>query len=133
MSKAIKLTKTDLEYLKFGGATRFRNQLESVRIQHESLSDALLQIVPFQINTPQLFVDHDTSALTPEQVRTLNLLCGVAGETGYKIKVSSTPAGKNSGTKILLTNDSPLTFDEIFNRPFDSGRKPLYIKRKGIA
>ncbi len=133
MSKAIKLTKTDLAYLKFGGAAKLMDRLGSLRVEHKPLSATFQQIVPFDISAPWLSLGHDVSGLTLEQLNTLNILKRAAGDIGYGVKASGTPVSKNAGTKILLTNERLLTLDDIFGRPGESTKKLEYVKRKGNA
>jgi hypothetical protein len=130
MSKAIKLSKRDLEYLRFGGASQYRTKLEETRIQHTSIAEGLLEIVPFSVQPGQLFIGHGSSALTAEQASTLGILTSAAKDSGYRVQTVSRTAGKNSTTSILLTHDKPVTLDEFFGRSTESGTDLVYTKRK---
>jgi hypothetical protein len=132
MSRAIKLTQTDIAYLKFGGAGKYREQLETMRVKQVPLSTNLFQAIPFEANVTRLFIGHETSpAYSQEQINTLNTLREAANEIGYSVEVSKLPADKNSATRVLLKHDRAFTFDDIFSKPPIETKELVYLKRKG--
>lgn len=135
MSKAIKLTKTDLAYLKFGGASSCRTQIEAVRVQHTSIAESLSEIIFFGDQPNQLlFVGHDATLFSPEQLSTLSILESAAKEVGCRIDMRRPSVTKNVGMSFLLTNDKPLTYDDLFDSPSLSTKELVHVrKRKGNA
>ena len=133
MSRAIKLSKTDLAYLKFGGAAGYRNRLENMRIKHEPLSVNSIQGLPFDIDAQTIFVGQEYSrSFTTEQISTLAVLKEAAGQVGYKIESSPNSRGQDSLARILLKCEQAMTFEDIFCKP-QRARELVYLKKGSKA
>jgi hypothetical protein len=133
MSRAITLTREEINHLKFGGASKHRKKLETLKIKHEPMNVNFMPEIPFDNNTSSLLIGFDTSLLSAEQATSLEILKNAASKAGYKIESSSVKVEKGAPAKFLLKHDKAFTFDDIFDKVFREVKELVYVKRKGKA